>query len=86
MERNKLTKEDAETRIAAQLPLEKKTEQANFIIENSSGLHGTREQVNDVYKVLSYSKAYWKSRILLGLLLTSSLMGLFLLFSWILLR
>lgn len=45
MERNKLAKEDAERRIAAQLPIEKKVEKATYVIKTDGTFDETDAQV-----------------------------------------
>jgi dephospho-CoA kinase len=46
MERNKLTKEDAERRLAAQWPIEKKVEKATFVIRTDGTFDETNAQVD----------------------------------------
>lgn len=46
MERNKLTKEDAERRLAAQWPIEKKIEKATFVIRTDGTFDETDAQVD----------------------------------------
>ena len=45
MSRNSLTKAQAMARLNAQIPIEKKLEKANFIIENSANLEILRQNV-----------------------------------------
>ncbi|QDP40832.1 dephospho-CoA kinase [Radiobacillus deserti] len=45
-ERNKLTDEEAMQRIQAQLPLQKKVDMADAVIDNNGTIETTREQVN----------------------------------------
>jgi len=54
--RDKLSQGEALNRINAQLPLEKKKEYANFIIDNSASLIKTKEQVDDMVQILSFYK------------------------------
>ncbi|CAH1395023.1 unnamed protein product [Nezara viridula] len=68
IERNRMTEARAKVRIATQMPLEKKAEAANFVIENSGSLEDTREQVARIVSVLKASNHHWKLRIIAGFL------------------
>ncbi len=46
MERNKLSKEDAEKRIAAQLPIDQKVKKATYVIDNAGTFEQTDAQVD----------------------------------------
>ncbi len=50
MQRNGLTKEEAEARIASQMPLEDKKRHATWLIDNSGSLEQTRAQVEKVWQ------------------------------------
>jgi dephospho-CoA kinase len=52
MERNKLSKEDAERRLGAQLPIEKKVEKATHVIRTDGTFEETDKQVADLIKKL----------------------------------
>ena len=52
MKRNGLTREEAERRVAAQMPQEEKMRHANFLIDTSGGFDDTRRQVEQVYAKL----------------------------------
>jgi dephospho-CoA kinase len=52
MERNGLTREEAERRIAAQMPQEEKMRHADFLIDTSGGFDETRARVEQVYAEL----------------------------------
>lgn len=52
MSRNNLTREEAQLRIAAQMPQEEKMRHADFLIDNSGDLAETRRQTEEVYKAL----------------------------------
>lgn len=54
--RDKLTQSEAISRINAQLPLEKKLEYANFIIDNNLSIIKTKEQVDDIIGILRLYK------------------------------
>ena len=52
MERNKLSKEDAEKRIAAQLPIEQKVKKATYVINNIGTFDELNTQVDELIKKL----------------------------------
>ncbi|MBI3585245.1 MAG: dephospho-CoA kinase [Nitrospinae bacterium] len=52
MERDGLSRRDAEKRIASQMPLDKKVEMADFVIDNSKDIEGTRRQTIDIFNKL----------------------------------
>nr|MBA3806400.1 dephospho-CoA kinase [Acidobacteriota bacterium] len=54
MERNSLSREEAERRIAAQMPQEKKMRYADFLIDTSVGFEPTRHQTAEVYQALRH--------------------------------
>lgn len=75
MERSGFTEAKAKLRIGAQMPLEKKEEMANFVIDNSCTEKDTREQTIRVINVLRCSKQHWKIRFLVGFCCTVLLAG-----------
>lgn len=62
MDRNGLSEADAKKRIAAQLPLEKKCEMSDFVVDNSSNISDTEEQTLKVLEVLLESNHHWRIR------------------------
>jgi len=52
MERNGLTREEAEKRIAAQMPIDEKIPEADVVIGNEGSLEETERQVDRVWKTL----------------------------------
>jgi dephospho-CoA kinase len=52
IKRNFLSREDAEKRIAAQMPQEEKKSYANYLIDTSEGFEETRIQTERVFKQL----------------------------------
>jgi dephospho-CoA kinase len=52
MERNEFSREEAESRLGAQMPEQEKVKHADYIIDNSGPIEGTREQVIDLWKVI----------------------------------
>ena len=52
MARNALTREEAERRIAAQMPQEEKKLYADYLIDTSEGFEDTRRQTLEVYRTL----------------------------------
>jgi dephospho-CoA kinase len=57
MERNKLSKEDAERRLAAQWPIEKKVEKATFVIKTDGTFDETNEQVDKLIALFTAGKS-----------------------------
>lgn len=62
MDRTGLSEADAKKRIAAQLPLEKKCEMSNFVVDNSSSISDTEEQTLKILEVLLESNHHWRIR------------------------
>jgi dephospho-CoA kinase len=52
MERNEFSREEAESRLGAQMPEQEKVKHADYIIDNSGPIESTREQVIDLWKVI----------------------------------
>lgn len=52
IKRNSLTQDQAEQRISAQLPIDQKTKQADFVIENNSSLEELKNQTQKVISQL----------------------------------
>ncbi len=57
MERNQLTKEDGERRLAAQWPIEKKVEKATFVIKTDGTFDETNAQVDKLIALFTEGKA-----------------------------
>ena len=53
MARNKLNRDDAEKRIAAQMPQEEKKKFADYLIDTSAGFEPARKRTEEVYEQLS---------------------------------
>ena len=53
MERNQLSKEDAERRLAAQLPIEQKVDKATYVINNAGSFDETNAQVDALIQQLN---------------------------------
>lgn len=53
IERNKLSKEDAERRLGAQLPIDEKVKKATFVIRTDGTFEHTDQQVAELIKTLS---------------------------------
>jgi dephospho-CoA kinase len=53
MERNKLSKEDAERRLAAQLPIDQKVKKATYVISNDGTFENTNAQVDALIQKLN---------------------------------
>ncbi|XP_043285829.1 dephospho-CoA kinase [Venturia canescens] len=75
MERCNFNEEKAKLRISSQMSLDKKTEMANFVIENSGTEQDTRKQTIKIINVLKCSKHHWRLRFILGVFCTVVLAG-----------
>ncbi len=53
MEREGISREEAVTRLKAQLPIEEKVGYADFVIDNNGSLEETRKQVQDLWQALT---------------------------------
>ena len=62
MRRNKLSREEAEQRIATQMPQEEKKRYADYLIDTSGDFAGTRRQTEDVYHALCEASASLQNR------------------------
>jgi len=62
MRRNKLSREEAEQRIATQMPQEEKKRYADYLIDTSGDFAGTRRQTEDVYHALREASASLQNR------------------------
>lgn len=60
--RDDFTKQEALVRIHSQIELNKKCQMATYVIDNSSSVDYTQEQVQRVNRLLRSSKAQWKVR------------------------
>lgn len=80
MERNSYTETEAKQRILSQMPLAKKCELSNFVVDNTATFDETRQQVEKIYSYFSSSKHHLRVRVYLcGCFLAfSSIIGLFL--------
>jgi dephospho-CoA kinase len=58
MARNQISREEAERRIAAQMPQAEKKRYANFLIDTSEGFDETRKQTAEVYRKLRESMSF----------------------------
>lgn len=67
MARNQYSKEAAEIRIQAQMPLSEKCGLCTRIIDNSKDMKTTYLQTVQLHKELSKSLLYWKVRMLIAL-------------------
>ena len=52
MKRDRISREQAENILKAQLPIDVKVENADFVIRNEKGLEETRKQVVDLWQLL----------------------------------
>jgi dephospho-CoA kinase len=62
LEERGMSREDAQSRIKSQLPLEKKIKSADFVINNDGSLEETKKQVEEIYSLLRKGEQYGKQR------------------------
>jgi len=62
MRRNKLSREEAEQRIATQMPQEEKKRYADYLIDTSGDFAETRRQTEEVYHALRQASASLQNR------------------------
>lgn len=63
LERKGINRKEAQRRIESQLPLEEKTESADFVINNNGQLEETKRQVEDIYSLLRKEKKGGKQMV-----------------------
>ncbi|XP_062608377.1 dephospho-CoA kinase domain-containing protein-like [Saccostrea cucullata] len=66
MKRNNYSREAAEIRIKAQMPLNEKCKLCSHIIDNTQDVQTTYYQTVKLHQQLSRSRLYWKVRVLLA--------------------
>ena len=69
MERNGYTEEEAQQRIAAQMPLNEKCQWATHVVDNSGSQAETVQQVKKVHEELTASWAFLRVRVAFVILL-----------------
>ncbi|XP_050683776.1 dephospho-CoA kinase domain-containing protein [Leptidea sinapis] len=74
--RNEVTEARAIQRIKCQMPLDQKIAMSDFVIDNSGDIEDTREQTEDIIRVLNMSKFTWYFRIVSFFAFFSILIGL----------
>jgi len=62
LEEKGMNREDAQSRIKSQLPLEEKIRSADFIINNDGPLEETKKQVEEIYSLLRKGEQHGKQR------------------------
>ena len=62
LEEKGMSREDAQSRIESQLPLEEKIKSADFVINNDGPLEETKKQVEEIYFLLRKGERYGKQR------------------------
>ncbi|MGB6872971.1 MAG: dephospho-CoA kinase [Dehalococcoidia bacterium] len=62
LEEKRMSREDAQSRIKSQLPLEEKIKSADFVINNDGPLEETKKQVEEVYSLLRKGEQHGKQR------------------------
>jgi len=66
MNRNDLTMGDAESRIAAQMPIIEKCQRAQHVITNTHSKDFTRDQVKEIVHELDQLNTHWMIRLLIA--------------------
>ncbi|CAD6228437.1 GSCOCG00012040001-RA-CDS [Cotesia congregata] len=66
MKRSDIDEEKSKQRITSQMPLDKKIEQANFVIDNSGSREETKKQTIKIINLLNSYKQHWRIRFTLG--------------------
>jgi dephospho-CoA kinase len=62
LEEKGMSREDAQSRIKSQLPLEEKIKSADFVINNDGPLEETKKQVEEIYSLLRKGEQHGKPR------------------------
>jgi len=62
LEEKGMSREDAQSRIKSQLPLEEKIKSADFVINNDGPLEETKKQVEEIYSSLRKGEQHGKQR------------------------
>ncbi|KAL5274783.1 dcakd family protein [Megaselia abdita] len=63
IDRTSLCFEEAEKRVKSQMPLDKKCEKSNFVVDNSGSAENTIAQTKQILNILNKSKQHWKIRV-----------------------
>ena len=67
MENRGMSEADSTAMINIQMPLDTKSDRADFVLENSGNLQDLKRQVIEIHKKLSTSSLHWKIRFGIGL-------------------
>jgi dephospho-CoA kinase len=62
LEEKGMSREDVQSRIKSQLPLEEKIKSADFVINNDGSLEETKRQVEEIYSLLRKGEQHRKQR------------------------
>ena len=62
LEEKGMSRDDAQSRIKSQLPLEEKIESADFVINNDGPLEETKKQVEEIYSLLRKGEQHGRQR------------------------
>ena len=76
MENRGLSEAESTALINVQMSLDKKSEKADFVIENSGNIQDLKQQVLDIHQKLNQSTLHWKIRLGIGIAL-GGLVGMF---------
>lgn len=71
MNRNGFKESDAKKRISAQMPLNEKCKQSDFVIDNSGDLSASEIQAEKILRLLRESNQHWKIR---GIILATAVL------------
>jgi len=74
MENRGLSEAESTALINVQMSLDKKSEKADYVLENSGNLQDLKQQVLEIHQKLNQSKFHWKIRLGIGIAL-GGLMG-----------
>ena len=74
MENRGLSEAESTALINVQMSLDKKSEKADYVLENSGNLQDLKQQVMEIHQKLNQSKFHWKIRLGIGIAL-GGLMG-----------
>ena len=76
MENRGLSEAESTALINVQMSLDKKSEKADFVIENSGNIQDLKQQVLEIHQKLNQSTLHWKIRLGIGIAL-GGLVGMF---------
>jgi hypothetical protein len=69
MENRGLSEAESTALINVQMSLDKKSEKADYVLENSGNLQDLKHQVMEIHQKLNQSRLHWKIRLGIGIAL-----------------